>query len=72
MVQSDQDGEPEESDEQRPRWAMAPAARPDTGPSAGAEPLYKIFTTAHDEIVPAEDLCDAEELSACAPIWTSS
>ena len=28
-----------------------------------AEPPYKIFTTAFDETVPAEDLCDPEELS---------
>jgi cobaltochelatase CobT len=27
------------------------------------EPPYKVFTTAHDEIVGAEELCDAEELS---------
>ena len=29
----------------------------------GGEPLYKIFTTEFDEIVQAEDLCDAEELT---------
>lgn len=63
MVQSDQDGEVEESDETPDMGDGAKPARPDTGPSQGGEPLYKIFTTAHDEIVPAEDLCDAEELT---------
>src|SRR5580698_839248 len=28
-----------------------------------AEPAYKIYTTAHDEMVLAEELCDAEELT---------
>jgi cobaltochelatase CobT len=63
MVQSDQEGEPEESDETPDMGDGAKPARPDTGPSSGGEPLYKIFTTAHDEIVQAEDLCDAEELT---------
>ena len=27
-----------------------------------SEPTYKVFTTSHDEVVAAEDLCDAEEL----------
>jgi cobaltochelatase CobT len=63
MVQSDQDGEVEESDEQPEMGDGAKPARPDPGASQGGEPLYKIFTTAHDEVVDAEDLCDAEELT---------
>lgn len=62
-VQSDQDGELEESDEQPEMGDGAKAARPDSGPPQSGEPLYKIFTTAHDEVVDAEDLCDAEELT---------
>ena len=27
------------------------------------EPPYKVFTAAHDEVVQAEELCDAEELA---------
>ncbi len=38
-------------------------ARPETKDSGRAEPAYKVYTTAHDEVVPAEELCDAEELS---------
>ena len=32
----------------------AKPARPDSGQSQGGEPQYKIFTTAHDEVVDAE------------------
>ena len=35
-------------------------ARPDIRDPGRAEPAYKVFTTAHDEVVDAEDLCDAE------------
>jgi len=63
MVQSDQDGEVEESDETPDMGDGAKPARPDPGAAQGGEPLYKIFTTAHDEVVDAEDLCDAEELT---------
>ena len=38
-------------------------ARPDLKDSGRPEPAYKVFTTAHDEVVPAEELCDAEELT---------
>ncbi len=33
---------------------------------------YKVFTRAYDEIVNAEELCDTDELTACAPSSTSS
>ncbi len=37
--------------------------RPDQEPlESTREPLYKVYTTAHDETVNAEDLCDPEEL----------
>jgi cobaltochelatase CobT len=38
-------------------------ARPDIRDAGGPEPAYRVFTSAHDEIVDAEDLCDPEELT---------
>jgi cobaltochelatase CobT len=38
-------------------------ARPDVKDPGKPEPAYKVFTTAHDEVVSAEELCEAEELS---------
>jgi cobaltochelatase CobT len=38
-------------------------SRPNINDPGRAEPAYKVFTTAHDEIVPAEELCEPEELS---------
>jgi len=38
-------------------------ARPDLRDPAKIEPAYKVFTTTHDEIVSAEELCEPEELS---------
>jgi cobaltochelatase CobT len=63
MVQSEQDGDPEDSDESPEMGDGAKPARPDGGSGQPGEPAYKIFTNTHDEIVPAEDLCDAEELT---------
>lgn len=37
--------------------------RPDTGMGPDGEPLYAVFSSAADEIVEAEELCDPEELS---------
>ena len=61
-VEADADDEGPDADEQ-PRDA-APPQRPNFRP--GDDKLvsdYKPYTTAHDEIVGAEDLCDAEELN---------
>jgi cobaltochelatase CobT len=38
-------------------------ARPDIKDSGKPEPAYKVFTTEHDEIVSAEELCDPDELT---------
>jgi cobaltochelatase CobT len=38
-------------------------SRPDVQDPGTPEPAYKVFTTAFDETVPAEELCDPEELS---------
>ncbi|MEO7026456.1 MAG: cobaltochelatase subunit CobT [Caulobacteraceae bacterium] len=37
-------------------------ARPNSRGAGEAAPAYKVFSTGHDEIVPAEALCEAEEL----------
>lgn len=63
MVQSEQDGEAEDTDEAPEMGDGAKPARPDPGAAQPGEPAYKIFTNAYDEVVPAEDLCDAEELT---------
>jgi cobaltochelatase CobT len=38
-------------------------ARPEVKDAGRPEPAYKVFTTEHDEIVAAEDLCEADELT---------
>ncbi len=38
-------------------------ARPNPSDDAAREPAYKMFTTAHDEVVTPEDLADGEELT---------
>ena len=40
-------------------------AKKTRGSSGKAEPAYKVYTAAHDEVVIAEELCDAEELTRC-------
>jgi len=62
MVESDEDAT--EMSEDAPEMGDgAKPARPDVKDDGRAEPPYKVFTTAHDEVVGAEDLCDAEELT---------
>jgi len=63
MVQSDEQGDAEDTDEAPEMGDGAKPARPDGAPGGPGEPAYKVFTTAHDEVVPAEELCDAEELT---------
>jgi cobaltochelatase CobT len=38
-------------------------ARPEIKDPGRPEPAYKVFTTAHDEVTQAEDLCEPEELT---------
>jgi cobaltochelatase CobT len=63
MVQSEQDGETEDTDEAPEMGDGAKPARPDPSWGSPNEPTYKVFTTTYDEVVPAEDLCDADELT---------
>jgi cobaltochelatase CobT len=62
-VETEDDDNAELSDEAPEMGDGAKPARPDPKDSGRPEPAYKIFTSAHDEIEPAEDLCDAEELT---------
>ncbi|MBX3478973.1 MAG: cobaltochelatase subunit CobT [Caulobacter sp.] len=62
-VEAEEDEDADLSDESPEMGDGAKPARPDPKDSGRPEPAYKIFTTAHDEIEPAEALCDAEELT---------
>jgi cobaltochelatase CobT len=59
-VEEDENAEP--SDELDTGEGDRPA-RPDIKDPGRAEPPYKIYSTRHDEIITAEELCDAEELT---------
>jgi cobaltochelatase CobT len=59
-AESDEDAEPSDDDVEMGDGEKA--ARPDVKDPGLREPPYKVFTTAHDEVVGAEELCDAEEL----------
>ena len=63
MTQVEDDEASEMSDEAPEMGDGAKPARPDIRDPGKVEPPYKVFTAAHDEIVDAEDLCDAEELT---------
>ena len=53
---ADSDEEPDTADGERP-------ARPDLKDPGKPEPAYKVFTAEHDEIISAEELCEADELT---------
>ncbi|MCW5761316.1 MAG: cobaltochelatase subunit CobT, partial [Phenylobacterium sp.] len=62
MQQSEEDPNAEDADEPPEMGDGDTPARPD--PSGDNRPVtYKVFTTAHDEVVAAEELCDPEELT---------
>jgi len=62
MMQSDEDPDAEDTEEPPDMGDGDQPARPD--PSGDNRAItYKVFTTAHDEIVAAEELCDPEELT---------
>ncbi|TAJ73417.1 MAG: cobaltochelatase subunit CobT [Phenylobacterium sp.] len=62
MMQSEQDPDAEDTDEPPDMGDGEQPARPD--PSGDNRAVtYKVFTTGHDEIVAAEELCDPEELT---------
>ena len=63
MVQTEEDDDAELSDDSPEMGDGAKPARPEIKDNGAVEPPYKVFTTQHDEVVQAEDLCDAEELT---------
>lgn len=58
-----EDGETEMSDEAPEMGDGAKPARPDVKDNGAREPAYKIFSTAFDETIDADELCDGEELT---------
>ena len=63
MTESEEDENAEPSDDELETGEGDRPARPDLKDHGRPEPAYKVYTTAHDEIVSAEELCDAEELT---------
>ncbi len=63
MTEAEEDENAEPSDEELETGDGERPARPDLKDKGLPEPAYKIYTTHHDEIVSAEELCDAEELT---------
>ncbi len=61
-MQADDDSDAEDTDEPPEMGDGEQPARPDLK-GEGKQATYKVFTTAHDEVVAAEELCDAEELT---------
>jgi cobaltochelatase CobT len=55
--------EADSSDEAPQGETTSRPARPDANDLNRGEPTYKVFSTVADEVVGAEDLCEAEELS---------
>lgn len=62
MMQAEEDPDAQDTDEPPDMGEGEQPARPDFKGEPKV-PTYKVFTTAHDEIVAAEELCDAEELT---------
>ncbi|MDO8409296.1 MAG: cobaltochelatase subunit CobT, partial [Phenylobacterium sp.] len=61
MMSAEEDPEAEDTDEQPDMGEGEQPSRPDPRGEART-PTYKVFSSAHDEIVAAEELCDPEEL----------
>lgn len=62
MMQAEEDPNAEDSEEPPDMGEGEQPARPEMS-GQGRAITYKVFTTAHDEVVAAEELCEAEELS---------
>ncbi|MBU2135730.1 MAG: cobaltochelatase subunit CobT, partial [Alphaproteobacteria bacterium] len=61
MMSAEDDPDAEDTDEQPDMGEGEQPSRPEARPDARI-PTYKVFSSAHDEIVAAEELCDPEEL----------
>jgi cobaltochelatase CobT len=62
-TETDETGEGEETDQTPDMGEGEQPARPEIRDPGLREPPYKVFTAAYDEVVEAEALCDAEELT---------
>ena len=62
MMQSEEDANADDTDEPPEMGDGEQPARPDPS-GEGRAITYKVFTSAHDEVVAAEELCDPEELT---------
>ena len=60
-VEMDEDAEPSDDPTDTAEGEQPAERRP--GDAGSNQPSYKIFTTAFDEVVEADELCDAEELT---------
>ncbi|MDB5452322.1 MAG: cobalt chelatase, pCobT subunit, partial [Caulobacteraceae bacterium] len=60
-VEMDEDAEPSDDPTDTAEGEQPAERRP--GEAGSNQPAYKIFTTAFDEVVEADELCDAEELT---------
>ena len=63
LTEAEDDENAEPSDEELETGEGDRPARPDLKDAGKTEPAYKVYTTHHDEIISAEELCDAEELT---------
>jgi len=62
-VEAEEDGDADDTEDAPEMGEGDKPARPDIKDPGLREPPYKVFTTAHDEVVGAEELCDPEELT---------
>ncbi len=62
-VEMDSSEEPAGDEQESDEGDGPKAARPQVQDNGAIEPAYKAFTTAHDQIVDADELCDPEELT---------
>jgi cobaltochelatase CobT len=62
-TEASEDGDAEDTEDVPEMGEGDKPARPDIKDPGLREPPYKVFSTAHDEVVEAEALCDAEELT---------
>jgi cobaltochelatase CobT len=63
LTETEEDENAEPSDEELETGDGDRPARPDLKDQGRPEPAYKVYTTQHDEMISAEELCDAEELT---------
>ena len=62
-VEMDSSEEPAGDEQESDEGDGPKAARPQVQDNGAVEPAYKAFTTAHDQVVDADELCDPEELA---------